>query len=611
MLFRGGHSNMKQKNSLSECLKFIYKEVNSYSKGYKFYMPLYVILSVAGSLPPLFIPSLGVRYLSEQKDYASFALCAGILLGIYLLAQGLVAYLENKVTWTNTFTRVMKIFPDTYKKSMTCDYAFFESDKLKDLRSKADAAIEGNWKGAELMMKSVPSLLISLIGLLVYSAMSSLTYWWVFLIFLGEAVCNILSEMVWDRTYRKYEDKSYDAEKSLDCLFYLSRDEKEKKDIHNYGLIKMLNIFLNKRYTLFENYWKLQHRFSFLPNLSNSIFGFIRDIVLYSLLITQVVNGNLPLASFVALIEVINGMSAYLSTIGEKYLDLRSGANSVTYLIDYMGSPSEMNYGKGVALDKLNYPLSIEFQDVSFTYSGAKKPTIDHLSFKISPGEKIALVGENGAGKTTIIKLLSGLYKPTGGRILIGGTDINDFNISDYRKLLSVINQEVNLIGFPLDNIVSCSLDPDDKKVRECLDKAGLKDKVSSLPQKEKTCISKNLSPDGVELSGGEQQKVMLARALYKNGPLLFLDEPTSALDPIAEGELYEKYNDLTKNKTSVFISHRLSSTRFCDDILYLEKGKIIEEGTHEELMKKNGKYAEIFNLQAHYYKENKNHEEL
>lgn len=602
---------MKQKNSLSKCLKFIYKEVNSYSKGYKFYMPLYVILSVAGSLPPLFIPSLAVRYLSEQKDYASFALYAGILLGIYLLVQGLVAYLEDKVTWTNTFTRVMKIFPDTYKKSMTCDYAFFESDKLKDLRSKADAAIEGNWEGAELMMKSVPSLLISLLGLLVYSAMSSLTYWWVFLIFLGEAVCNILSEMVWDRTYHKYEDKSYDAEKSLNYLFHLSRDEKEKKDIHNYGLVKMLNIFLNKRYTLFENYWKLQHRFSFLPNLSNSIFGFIRDIVLYSLLITQVVNGNLPLASFVAVIEVINGMSTYLSTIGEKYVDLRSGANSVTYLIDYMEAPTEMNYGKGVALDKLNYPLSIEFQDVSFTYSGAKKPTIDHLSFKINPGEKIALVGENGAGKTTIIKLLSGLYKPTGGRILIGGTDINDFNISDYRKLLSVINQEVNLIGFPLDNIVSCSLDPDDKKVRECLDKAGLKAKVSSLPQKEKTYISKNLSPNGVEFSGGEQQKVMLARALYKNGPLLFLDEPTSALDPIAEGELYQKYNDLTKNKTSIFISHRLSSTRFCDDILYLEKGKIIEEGTHEELMKKNGKYAEIFNLQAHYYKENKNHEEL
>ena len=287
-----------------------------------------------------------------------------------------------------------------------------------------------------------------------------------------------------------------------------------------------------------------------------------------------------------------------------KATDILVSSKQVNDLINYLNCSSKFNHGLGFPINELTLPLTIEFKDVVFTYPGANKPTINHLSFKIDGGKKVALVGENGAGKTTIIKLISGFYKPDSGEILINGHTIDDFNIDEYRSLLSVINQEVRLIGFPIKNVVASSLNVDEDKLNNALKEAGILSKIEKLPNKTNTYITQSLSKDGVEFSGGETQKIMLARALYKNGPLLLLDEPTSALDPIAEGELYEKYAKLTEDKTSLFISHRLSSTRFCDNILYLENGTITEEGTHDELMKLNGEYKKIFDIQAHYYKE-------
>jgi ABC-type multidrug transport system fused ATPase/permease subunit len=293
-----------------------------------------------------------------------------------------------------------------------------------------------------------------------------------------------------------------------------------------------------------------------------------------------------------------------MSDMGMKVTDILVASKQVNHLIDYIESPSKFNHEEGYPIKDLSLPLTLEFKDVCFTYPGAEKPTINHLTFKVDGGKKLALVGENGAGKTTIIKLISGFYKPDSGEILINGHKIDEFNIDEYRTLLSVINQEVRLMGFPIKNVVASSLEVDNDKLVKVLKEASIFEKIEKLPNKENTYITQNLSKDGVEFSGGETQKLMLARALYKDGALLLLDEPTSALDPIAEGELYEKYAYLTKNKTSIFISHRLSSTRFCDNIIYLENGHVIEEGTHEELMKLNGEYKKIFDIQAHYYKE-------
>ena len=270
----------------------------------------------------------------------------------------------------------------------------------------------------------------------------------------------------------------------------------------------------------------------------------------------------------------------------------------------------------------------IEFNQVSFSYGEFK--VFDNFSLHIHKGEKIALVGINGSGKTTLVKMLCGLYEVEAGSILYNGENINVFNKNSYYELFSILFQDIQALPFSIAENIACTqkeftksisskilnkgfkdLDMgesnqvyDESKIITSIKKAGLWDKISSLDKGIHTTINKVLDPDGMELSGGQTQRLMLARSLYKDAPVLILDEPTSALDPIAESELYEEYASLCEGKTSIFISHRLSSTRFCDRILFLEEGKIVEEGTHDELMSLHGKYANMYEIQAHYYQQ-------
>ena len=215
-------------------------------------------------------------------------------------------------------------------------------------------------------------------------------------------------------------------------------------------------------------------------------------------------------------------------------------------------------------------------------------------------------MGINGAGKTTLVKLICGLYFPTEGEILMNNVPVTEFNIEDYYSLFSVVFQDIYLLPFQIRQFIASCDDEfiNDENVRTSLIKAGLGDKISSLPHNIESRLMKGVFDDSIDLSGGEKQKLMLARALYKDAPFVVLDEPTAALDPIAESELYHKYNDMTKNKTSIYISHRLASTRFCDRIFFMENGDIIEIGTHDELIKLNKKYAYMYDLQSHYYQE-------
>ena len=239
-----------------------------------------------------------------------------------------------------------------------------------------------------------------------------------------------------------------------------------------------------------------------------------------------------------------------------------------------------------------------------FRYEGSGEDTIQDLNLTIRPGERLALVGPNGAGKTTLIKLMCGLLDPTQGSVLLDGEDIRQYDRRDYYRHFSAVFQQFStLAGTMAENVAQASggeLDRD--RVWACLEKAGVADKIRELPRQEDTQLGREVYLDGVDLSGGQLQRLMLARALYKNGPVVVLDEPTAALDPIAESDLYQKYSDLTGNRTSVYISHRLASTRFCDRVLLIENGGIAEEGTHESLLEQGGRYAYLFSIQSKYY---------
>ena len=269
----------------------------------------------------------------------------------------------------------------------------------------------------------------------------------------------------------------------------------------------------------------------------------------------------------------------------------------------------QMDDGEGTK--ELKYPLEIEFRDVSFSYKSNDEDKenvkiFEHFNLKINSGEKIALVGVNGAGKTTLVKLLTGMYEPDEGCILINGIDRNRFARSEFYKLFSVVFQEYFILPFKISENISLkrAADTDNKKVLNALEKAGLKEYLDSRGITSERYITKSMHKNGIELSGGQNQRLLLARALYKDAPVLVLDEPTAALDPIAESEIYNSYVKYTDKKTAIFISHRFASTRFSDRIIMLEKGKVIEQGTHEELMQMKGRYAQMFEVQSSYYDE-------
>lgn len=246
----------------------------------------------------------------------------------------------------------------------------------------------------------------------------------------------------------------------------------------------------------------------------------------------------------------------------------------------------------------------IEFRNVTYKYFGADEPTIKNLSFTLYKGEKLALVGLNGAGKTTVIKLICGMYDPTEGEILLNGIPVNEYNREEYYSLFSAVFQDISPFAATIGENISGRQDYDKDRLESCMKRSGLYDKVKSLEKGADSHLVRGVYRDSIDLSGGEMQKLCLARAIYKGSPFIILDEPTAALDPISEYDIYTKFNSIVGTRTAVYISHRLSSCRFCDNITVLDKGKIAERGSHEALLKHGGVYAKMWNAQAEYYKD-------
>lgn len=271
----------------------------------------------------------------------------------------------------------------------------------------------------------------------------------------------------------------------------------------------------------------------------------------------------------------------------------------------FLDIPNAMYQGSLTTEKRSDRKYEVEFRDVSFRYPGSEIWSLRHVNMKFKIGRRLAIVGENGSGKTTFIKLLCRLYDPQEGQILLNGIDIRKYKYDDYRNIFSVVFQDFQLICQPLGNNVAGSMTYDRERVKKALIDAGFGDRLASMEKGLDTMLYKNLSEDGVDVSGGEAQKIAIARALYKDAPFIILDEPTAALDPIAEAEIYEKFDKIAGDKTAVYISHRLSSCKFCDEIAVFHEGAVIQQGTHDELVgDTNGKYYELWNAQAQYYTE-------
>ena len=360
----------------------------------------------------------------------------------------------------------------------------------------------------------------------------------------------------------------------------------------------------------------------FSIDLASALLILVQNGAAYAILIYRIlVTGTLEPASFVFYFSIITGFAGWFQSFLNGLSSAQQNSRQFCDLRAYLDLPdrySKQNDSAALPQDT----WSVEFRDVSFRYPVEQKPgeetseldeqqelaplVLKNVSFRIEKGEKLALVGLNGAGKTTLVKLLSGLLEPTEGQILINDRPLGDYDRDAYFKALSVVFQDIFLLPVTLrQNITLCpESQVDEERLSWCLREADMESWIHELPQGVDTYLVKSVRDGAVDMSGGQKQKLALARALYKGGRMMILDEPTAALDPIAENKMYLEYDRLIGGNTALFISHRLSSTRFCDRILLLENGCVAESGTHDQLMTLGGKYAELFNIQAHYYRE-------
>ena len=322
-------------------------------------------------------------------------------------------------------------------------------------------------------------------------------------------------------------------------------------------------------------------------------------------LIGGVLKGEMSAAQFVLYFNTVNIFTSGIGKIMTDLATLRKQSLDICTVREFLDYPETFKMEQGIPITpNLNITYQIELQDVSFRYPEAEKNTLSHINLTIRQGEKLAIVGLNGAGKTTLIKLICGFLDPTEGKVLLNNIDIRTYNRRDYYQLFSAVFQDFSVLDVTIaENIAQTDENINTELMEHCINQAGLTEKIKRLPDGVKTHIGK-VFKDGIDLSGGELQRLMLARALYKNAPIIVLDEPTSALDPIAESEIYNKYSELTNGRMAVYISHRLASTRFCDRIILIAEGSIDEEGTHDELLAHNGHYADLFEIQSKYYRE-------
>jgi len=568
-----------------------------------FRIPALVLLPLSA----IYLPKLVIDKLTAKANPEELIVVIGGFTLIILIVNVLERYFEAKIRWRATSYR-FKYINMLNIKVMDTDFENIDNPEGQIKLQKASNNVNTNSAGTEAIIKSLVQILANCFGFILYGGIISLLNPLVVILLIVTTAINYLML----RYVRNYEHRNKDnwapIDKKIDYLQTKSGEFANGKDIRLYGMVdwfeKMYKFYVNQRLDWTK---KVTWRY-FLSNIVDGVLIFLRDGVAYAYLIYMILSGKLSVANFVLFFGAVAGFSGWLSGIINEVNIINKISLGLCDLRDFLDMPDRFNRGVGIPLPKEEeLPCNIEFKDITFHYPGSESNVIEKFNLKISKGEKLAIVGVNGAGKTTLIKLLCGLYHPSSGEILVNGNNICKYNRDEYYSLLSAVFQDIYIMPISIaKNIALCKEEKiDRKRVLECLELAGLKEKIDTLTKGIDTKLMKSMNQTATDLSGGELQKLVLARALYKNAPIIILDEPTAALDPIAENELYLKYGDLTKDRTSIFISHRLSSTRFCDRIVFLHKGNISELGSHDELMNLKGKYAQMFEIQSHYYKEN------
>ena len=599
----------KPKYGILKCLGYIFSTAFKYRREVPVLLVFQILFNVSSAIFGFYMSPMILSKLEAHSTVGELLLTAAFFIGGCFISDAAIAYIgrgtgANGLKMAYQVELRSRVIEKLSDKLAETSYCHSLDNEFARAGQKAFSACSNNSGPVEGIWNTLQNLAVSFVMLIFFSAMLTYVNPIVFAVTIIISVIDFaVSSYVYKYNYRHREELSH-IDRQAWYLTGLPSRLSAAKDIRLFGLKSWINRLTDKAFAAKQAYSAREHKFYLIGTLSSLVLEFLRSGAIIFILLKMSIENGMSAAEFMLYFSAVNSFNGQFSGLLNNFLDMKNKCLDISCILEFLNYDEPFNLNDGTPIPK-DYTYEIKLENVSYTYPESDKKIIDNLSLTIKPGEKIAIVGLNGAGKTTLIRLMTGLLDPDEGRVLLNGIDIRKFNRTEYYRLFSTVFQDFNLLDVTVaETVAQSATDIDLERVKDCIEKAGLMNAVSELPQGLDTHLGREVYLDGVVLSGGQTQRLMLARALYKNGAVLVLDEPTAALDPIAESNMYKKYNEMAAGKTSVFISHRLASTRFCDRVLYLKDGKIAEEGTHDSLLALGKEYARLFEIQSRYYQE-------
>ena len=568
-----------------------------------------LLVILANCLLPVitaWLPKVVIEEITNGKPLQQLLLVTAVLTVALAVVSGMQKHLDRLIYW-NKFKMNAFFLRQITRKGLTTDYRNQENEHFRTLQNESFASCNGNFSHYAQAYDAAVQFFSNLLGFLAFGGIL-LTLNPLLILFL---CLTTLVSFLLNRRLSKWIEGSTEEkagyEQRMQYVIRAADDSRAAKDIRLYRMAAWLDGIYEKNLRGLLGWYRRYTAKLFGVSAADSALVLVREGAVYAYLLYLALNSRISAAEFVLYFNVVAGFSTWLGSLLGQITVLQRLNHAINRFRSYLEYPESYLREGGMLPSDPAAPKKIELRHVSFRYGEDGGDVIRDLSLTLEPGEHLAVVGLNGAGKTTLVKLLCGLTEPTEGTVLYDGTDIRQFNRDVYYQLFGAVFQDYSILPVTLEEIIAGeeSENIDSARVETALKQAGLWEKTASLPEGVKSKYDKAFWDDGINLSGGETQKLLLARALYRRAPVVVLDEPTAALDPVSENRLYETYDEVMHGKTTVFISHRLASTRFCHRIVLMEHGRITEEGTHAELLAKKGRYSELFETQAKYYREN------
>ena len=577
------------------------------------------IISVTGKFVPIVFGSLILDALVAHRPFEEILRYALIMISIGSFTS-LTYWGLNHIISVNGSVINEKVDQMICEKSFVIDYDILEKRDTLDMIKKAQDGMNSNgdissWASTlagfiEHSLSIVYSIIL-LIPLFLPKSLALtglpgfLNKGYSFLILFLMLIISVLVSAI---TKKKEGDLQHEVfvsnvrvNREYGYFYNLIFDYANGKYVRLYKSQPLIEKKMNKIVEFLEGSFKRMITRMNKNQLPGVFVNYLLQAVSYLYVGLKAIFGLISIGSALKFISAYSNLVDSLTRVFYIWIEMKIKAEYLSYFYDFMEIKNKQYEGTIPTEKRDDNEFEIEFRDVSFRYPNTETFVLRHVNQKIKIGTKTAVVGKNGAGKTTFIKLLCRLYEPTEGQILLNGVDIRYYDYKDYSRIFSVVFQDFNLFSFTIGQNVACDKDFDETKVTDCLERAGFEERLKKMPEGINTSIYQ-MNDKGVEISGGEAQKIAIARALYKDAPFVILDEPTSALDPVAEYEIYQHFDKMVQDKTSIYISHRMSSCRFCDNILVFDEGQVVEQGSHDKLMEKGGLYSELWNAQAQYY---------